>query len=110
MDDIIGKIVAKTSFDSLNLKELALLVEVLRLCRRADDAWLERFLESVPHSTHDETFVVLDELFTRCDGWIKPPLLNKVVNTLLDQYTVKGKAHKKTKELLTELLMKQNGT
>ena len=31
MDDIIGKIVAKTSFDSLNLKELALLVEVLRL-------------------------------------------------------------------------------
>ncbi|CAM6002266.1 unnamed protein product [Sphagnum balticum] len=60
VDDIIGKIVAKISLDSLNLKELAVLVEVLKLCRRADHSWLERFLESVPHSTHDETFIVLD--------------------------------------------------
>lgn len=109
VDDLVGKIIAKTSFESLHVKELALLVQVLKLCRKADDSWLERFLENVPHSTHDETFVVLEELLTKCSGWLKSPLLDKVVNTLLDQYTVKGKAHKRTKELLTELLCKSGG-
>lgn len=41
---------------------------------------------------------------------MKQPLLTKIVNTLLDQYTVKGKAHKRTKELLIELLLKENGS
>jgi hypothetical protein len=42
--DIVSKIIAKTTFDSLNLKELTFLIEVLRLSQSGDKAWLERFL------------------------------------------------------------------
>jgi hypothetical protein len=43
---------------------------------------------------------VVDELLVRCKDWFSETTLIKLINALLDQYTVKGKAHKKTKELI----------
>lgn len=48
---------------------------------------------------------MLDELLKKCFDSLNKQLLAKVINTLIHQYTVKGKAHKKTKELLINLVL-----
>jgi hypothetical protein len=60
--------------------------------------WLHVYLGCIPHSTYDETYQVLGQLLTKGITKIdeypeKEKLLTKLIKTLLDQYTVKGKAH-----------------
>lgn len=60
--------------------------------------WLEIYLGSIPHSTYDETYkvfcILLEKGMRHIDDYPKKgQLLKKIIKTLLDQYTVKGKAH-----------------
>lgn len=61
-------------------------------------SWLESYLGCIPHSTFDETYHVFSILLKKSMRYyssfpMKKELLNKIVKTMLDQYTVKGKAH-----------------
>ena len=98
--EIASRILDKSKLHNLSLKELKVLGKVLEVSM--DDEcmleWLEIFLGSIPHSTFDETYWVFSILIEKSSKVLekserKEEILTKIVRSLLDQYTVKGKAH-----------------
>ena len=87
----------KSKMSNLTVKEIKVLIEMVNICKQGEIEWLEQFLKCIPHSTFDEVFTLLDILLMNSQGKLELNLITLVINTLLDQYTVKGKAYKKTK-------------
>ncbi|EAS01493.2 hypothetical protein TTHERM_00152070 (macronuclear) [Tetrahymena thermophila SB210] len=68
--------------------------------------FFDSYVQCIPHSIYDETFIIFDNL---CDiiapKNFTPRLIEQCINMLLDQYTVKGKAHRKSKDKFIQVIL-----
>ncbi|KAL4492890.1 hypothetical protein ABPG73_010439 [Tetrahymena malaccensis] len=68
--------------------------------------FFESYVQCIPHSIYDETFIIFDNL---CEiiapKNFTPHLIEQCINMLLDQYTVKGKAHRKSKDKFIQVIL-----
>lgn len=72
--------------------------------------WMREFLNCIPHSTFDEIYTVFSILFQKTFLNVNKTTLQKIINTLIDQYTVKGKAHESAKNQMIDLIKSKNFT
>lgn len=97
----------RSKISTLSLKELKILERVVEVEPNVSVRWLEEFLDCIPHSNFDEIYSVFDRMLEKCLSLLDKRLLCLIVNTLLNQYTVKGKAHQLSKERLIASLLHQ---
>ncbi len=70
---------------------------MLEIVRQVKTVWLWEFLECIPHSNFDEIYAIFDQLIAKSIETLDKPLVSAIINTLFNQYTVKGKAHQQSK-------------
>lgn len=103
--EIIERIMTRSKISTLSLKELKILEKVLEVEKNVNVKWLEEFLDCIPHSNFDEIYSVFDLFVAKCVRYFDKRIVSLVINTLFNQYTVKGKAHQHSKEhLITSLI------
>lgn len=108
--EIVERIIAKSKIAALNIKELKILEFVLKTFDCCEVAWMSQFLNCIPHSTFDEIYSVFGILFQKTFSNLNKITLQKIISTLIDQYTVKGKAHESVKNEMIDLIKSTNST
>ena len=104
------RIIAKSKIAALNIKELKILESILKTFDSCEVSWMSEFLNCIPHSTFDEIYSVFSILFQKTFEKLSKKTLQKIINTLIDQYTVKGKAHESAKNEMIDLIKSRNPT
>lgn len=104
---IIERILCRAKMCTLTSKELNILERVLQVTPEVRSGWLVEFLDCIPHSNFDEIYAVFDLLVLRGVRLLDKPTISLIIATLLNQYTVKGKAHQESKERFITNLIRQ---
>lgn len=64
-------------------------------------------MNCIPHSNFDEIYSVFDLLIVRCLRLLNKDIIRQIINTLFNQYTVKGKAHQQSKDQFITNIIKE---
>ena len=67
------------------------------------------FCDCIPHSVYDESFMVFELLLRKLSDFLpsETDLIQKAINSLIDQFTVRSKAHKQAKSCLISVIKAQ---
>lgn len=114
--DLLAKILKILREKSPNL---AILNTILLIFKTMDDnrqeinedfikEFLFVFCDCIPHSVYDESFIVFEILLRKIPHFIDKFLLQKTIDALIDQFTVKSKAQKQAKNVLITHIKEEN--
>eukprot|EP00828_Plagiopyla_frontata_P011478 TRINITY_DN16349_c0_g1_i1.p3 TRINITY_DN16349_c0_g1~~TRINITY_DN16349_c0_g1_i1.p3 ORF type:complete len:160 (+),score=30.21 TRINITY_DN16349_c0_g1_i1:947-1426(+) len=106
------KITRLCQASSPNIQILNVVIQILSFEEKITETFLSFlkefiiiYVDCIPHSVYDETFIVFDLLLKHLYPYLDEKILQKCINMLLDQFTVKGKASRQSQQNLIEVIL-----